>query len=299
MKVWMIVLPILGVLVIAGAVTAYFVVAPPTLADDYEKKAEPEQIKAEDALVDAVDSFNEITFGTQKLSSKLQPREFMRRYKRVASRDRRELAKAQRTLRKAKRALAQVDGDAMDPPSWPLLGGDLDEAEGVAEQHDAYMRRARTFLKDYGALIKFEQKLSAVYDRLNLGQARAETRIPKVLTSPGQYTGPMRTILRLEQTAVKQLRKLKPPKGVRREHRETMAEVKGASGETRDMIDAFEANDTKRVDRVYKRMDKRYKNAVKASRKQLQRLLYNSDYRRQIDGLERREDRIAKSFQAL
>jgi Flp pilus assembly protein CpaB len=79
MKVLVIVLPLVGALVIAGAIAAYFIAAPPELADNYEKKAEPEQVKVEKALVAASDTFTIETFGTVAVSRKLSRRPTRRR----------------------------------------------------------------------------------------------------------------------------------------------------------------------------------------------------------------------------
>jgi hypothetical protein len=247
-KVWMIVLPTLAVLVIGGLIAAYLLVAPPKLADDYEKKAEPEQAKVEEAVRPVADSFNADVFGTLPISSKLSPRAYLRKYRKNATRDKRELARAGRAVRKAKRALAEVDGDAMtDAPSWPLLGGDLDEAEEVAGMQEVYLRKARAFVKDYEELVEYEQFLGDVYDRLNISDAEGQASVPANPTSPGQITDPLGRVLRTAQAQLRRMQKRKPPKALKVEHRRAVAEVRKGIADNRALMAAINRRDIGRI----------------------------------------------------
>ena len=294
----------LGVLVIVGAVVAYFAVIPPTLADDYEEKAEPEQTKVEDALRPVTESFNVSTFGVSRLSTKLSPREYLKRYRKDAARTRRRLVRARTTPRRALRVVKRADADAMtEPPSWPLLGGsgDLGEAEELGGRIDDYLRKVRAFLRGYQRLLEYTATTYAGFARVNIAYAESQAALPRTYTSTRQVTGPLGDALRVQVTELKRLRRLDPPRDpvVRAIHRDDIADAEAAVAGERALIAAYERDDVQRANAILRRGERTTKAQDREAVKQLQRLMDRSRYRRQIEDLERRDDEIFQAFEEL
>lgn len=291
----------LGVLVIAGAVAYYLLWVPPQLANDYEEKAEPEHTKVEQMLRPVRDQFNSTVLGTIEFKRK-DPRAYLRAYLRVAARDIREQRRAQRVVRRARRALERIDESAMtEPPSLPLLErrGDMEDAQALADRERDYLRKARAFLRDFAELLAFEIRADRLIDRLNLAFARAETRIPKVATSPGQITGPMDAAALRAALATRGYRRLKPPKPMRAEHRRISREMQRDVRDQRAISQAVKRDDFTRVRAIERRIKREAKRRDRASKADLTRLVERSRYARQLKDLTRRETEIFDAFRDL
>lgn len=301
MRLRWILLP-LGALVVIAAIGFYVIGLPPTLADDYEKKAQPEHEKLEDALRPAMDSFDAVTIGTVEVKRGRNTRTYIRRAERITRRDLRELASARRRVRRARVALGRIDEEAMtDSPSWPLIGGrgDLEEAGAVADAESAYLRKARAFLRDYDELIKYSVRSIRSIHRMGVDFAREEERIPSAPTSAGQITGPLNRAIRVAARHLRDFKRLKPPRPIRAEHRRVRSDLELFLRQQRDISAAIVRDDfdrVRRIERAVRRTGRRYD---RQSRKDLDRILKRSRYRRQIDDLERRETKISQMFEDL
>ncbi|HEX8648294.1 MAG TPA: hypothetical protein VF715_15480 [Thermoleophilaceae bacterium] len=300
MRLRWILLP-LGVLAVGAAVAYYLFWVPPQLADDYEEKAEPEHAKIGQTLSQVTGEFNNVVLGTIAFKRK-DARAYMRTYLRVAARDMREQRRALRRVRRARRELARIDESALtEPPDWPLLGsrGDMEDAQALAGKERDYLRKARAFLRDFAALLAYEVRADRWIGRHNLSFARAETRIPKVATSPGQITGPLDAAALRAELAVRGYRRLKPPKPMRAEHRRVAREMQRDIRDQRAISRAVKRNDFTRVRAIERRVKRDLKRRNRASRAALAWLVDRSRYARQIEDLKRRETKGYEAFEDL
>lgn len=301
MKLRWILIP-LGALVLIGAVVFAVVGLPPTLADDYEEKAEPAHKEVEDALRPVTDSFHADTLGVVEVKSGEDSRAYLRRAEKATARDLRELAAARREVKRARRAIDEADTDAMtDSPSPPLLGdvGDLGEAADVAEAEDAYLRKARTFLRDYDRLLAFSGASIQAIHRMDVAFTREDAKIPDAPTSAGQITGPLNRGIAAAARHVKAFGRLKAPKDLRREQRRVHAELEVFLSQQRAISRAITRDDFDRVRQIEREVKRDGKRYDRASRKDLDKLLKSSRYRRLIDDLETRETKITQMFEDL
>jgi hypothetical protein len=301
MKLRYVLIP-LGALVLIGAVVFAIVGLPPTLADDYEEKAEPAHQEVEDALRPVTDSFNADTLGVLEIKRTKDSRTYMRRADKATARDLKELSAARREVKRARRAIEEADTGAMtDSPSPPLVGGigDLGEAADVADAEDAYLRKSRTFLRDYDRMLAFSAASIEAIHEMDIAFTSQDAKIPDTPTSAGQITGPLNRGIAAAARHVKTFGRLKAPRVFRREHRRVHAELEEFLSQQRAISRAITRDDFGRVRQIEREVRADGKRYDRASRKDLDKLLERSPYRRQIDDLERRETKIAQMYEDL
>lgn len=302
MRLRWILLP-LGALVLIAAVGYYIVGLPPTLADDYEKEAEPEHDRAAEALRPVTDTFTGDVLGVLPIKTGSDPRSYVRRADRATRRDLRELSAARREVRRARSAIEETDTGAMtDSPSPPLIGGlgDLGEAGDVAEAEGEYLDRARAFLRDYDELLVYTAATIDLSNRFNMALAREEADVPKNPTSAAQVTGPLNRGIAAAAREVKAYDRLKAPtRDLRAEQRRVISELELYLSQQRGISRAVARDDFTRVRQIEREVARGTKRADKRSRDDMDRLLKRSRYRRLIDDLERRDTAITKLFEDL
>ena len=299
---WVVVLAVVGVLLQAGAVAYYLTEMPPRLAEDYAERAEREHERLARAVGPATETFDDVTLGTLDIDDDLSPRAYLRRFKRVTRQDRREHARAERRVKRAKRALARADTEAMtEVPDWPLLGGrgELGEAEDAAERLDAYMRKARAFVRDYGLLLDYWGTTSRMGERVVVALTEAYAKIPRYIASPRQFTGPMGRALGVAEAQLKRLRRLDPPKALRADHRRSLAGLRRNIADQRAMSAAVRRSDFAGANRIRASLRRRAKAEDRRGRRELQRLVGSSRYRRQINDLLRREIAVSGALDRI
>ena len=286
----------------AVALALYFTQFPTKLANDYEKRAEPQAKRVQRAVQPAMDRFGFETFSVVDVKMKQATRGYLSDLGRATTRDLRQLENARRVVKRAQRSLGRIDEEAMtDVPSWPLLGGidDLESASDIAGEARVYLRKARGYVRDFGELVEYGVDYMRFGYKLAGAGARAEVDTPARPTSVAQITRPLEREHRIVVTELLRFRRHRPPKEAFGEHHATIAETERLIRNERALIRAVRVEDYDRADRITARINRDFDRSDRRSAKWLRKLMARSRYARQIDDLVRREERLSEAFDAL
>jgi hypothetical protein len=222
--------------------------------------------------------------------------------RRQQARDLRELKSAQRAVRKAKRRLKRIDRAAMtDAPERALLNGrdDLKDARAVAGEERDYLRKLDAFVSDYEKLLGYTVFSYEAQHRFSVAIVQAQVQIPARPTSLGQITGPLDRGIRRAAPAVKQFKRRRPPRPMRKEHRDVLRDLEHVLEQQRAVAAAIRRDDFDRANAIDRRVRKKADRSRKTSTEELRRFINRSRYSKQIDDLNKRELAIRKLFEDL
>jgi hypothetical protein len=291
-------------LVLAGALVFYFAFLPGVLAGDWKDGAREEYERSGRAMRDVYSTFHAGTFGVDLRAlrrAKTIPA-YLERLSRIATRSRDRLDAARSGTTNAANALSDLErGKLRHVPDWPLIGGSgaLADAEKIADDERAYVRRARRFLAGYRRLVLYNKALVGFSTRAADAILHGLARVPEHPSEIEQLTRPLdRTVASLRRETRVFDRRATPP-GMRAERRLTLEVVRVYGRELTELADAVRALDSARVDRAAKAFAGSAKRFSEISDPTIRRLLLRSKYRRQIDALRRADRQIAGRYDDL
>jgi hypothetical protein len=294
-------LPLVLVLFVVAA-ALYFTQIPKQLASDYRKRAEPAQRELTRAMRQVYGSFSASVFGANPASFEAAKtyRQQVLAYDRLMRTELRQLRAARNSVERAGRAIARAPrDDLLEVPDWPLLGGrgKLGDVAQIADDERRYLRRARSFLREYGRLVAFHIAVAELDRVTSMTTYRALQ--PTNPTSAADAAAPLERIVRQLRPRLRSFRKRKPPPDAKRQHKLVVAleELRLAKeGEAARAVRALDFARARRAEEALARATRKYKDRTEDS---VVRLLESSRIAHAMRDLRRRERTLLRALVGL
>jgi hypothetical protein len=153
----------LGLLVLLGAVAAYFLYLPGQLAGDYEDGASAAFIRVDDSMFQVYESLHSRYFRGLAITkvnderAKQDPAALRKEARRQYASDHSDIDAARESIADASAAIAHGRSDLTSVDGMPLLSGigDMGDANQTADRGTTYLDQASDYLNEYRELVDY------------------------------------------------------------------------------------------------------------------------------------------------